>query len=172
MLDCIYIAVMLFWETYLTVENTFGRMQSILILKQAVNMWVIPMCLKGVGVLRNFWVLIILWSFVYGLRSSDSAIYNESGVHVETKHSLQSLDTVPVFHTDWIRTPCGAWWLLFIRIRYGAKRSVRTLRYGVVSYIQAPWNFLRTVKIEIALQDLNAPRRRLAYKAEICDLIN
>jgi hypothetical protein len=148
----------------------------ILILKQAVNMWLIPTCLKGVGVVRNFWVLIILWSFVCGLEKfwglNDSAIYNECGVHVETKHSLQTVETVGVFHSDWIRAPCGAWWLLFIRIRYGTKWSVRTPRCGVVSYIQAPWNSLWTVKIEVAMQDMNAPCRRLAYKAQISHLIN
>jgi hypothetical protein len=62
-------------------------------------MWLISTC-----VVRNFWVLIMLWSFVYGLEKlrglNDSAIYNESGVHVETKHSLQTLGTVRVFHSD------------------------------------------------------------------------
>ena len=51
----------------MTDANILGTMRIILILKQAVNMWLIQKCLKGVGVERNFWMLIILWSFVYGL---------------------------------------------------------------------------------------------------------
>jgi hypothetical protein len=145
------IVVMLFWESYLTNATTLGRVRTILILQHAVYMWVISTCLKGVGLVRNFWVLIILLSFVCGLEKfwslNDSTRYNESGMHAATKHSLQTLGTVPVFHSDWIRTPCDAWWLVFVRIRFGAKWSVRSLRCSVVSYIQAPWNSLWTVKI-------------------------
>jgi hypothetical protein len=170
------IAVMLFWESYLTNANTLGRMRSILILQHAVNMSVIATCLKGVGLVRNLWVLIVQLSFVCGLEKfwslNDSARCNESGVHASTKHSLHTLGTVPVFRSDWIRSPCGAWRLLFVRIRYGSKWYVRSLRCIVVLHIQAPWNTLWTVKIEITFQDMNAPRLRLAYKAEISHLIN
>jgi hypothetical protein len=153
------IAVMLFWEWYLTNAKTLGRMRSILILQHAVNMWVIATCLKGLGLVRNLWVLIVQLSFVYGLEEFwsfyDSARCNESGVHAATKHSLQTLGTVPVFRSDRIRSPCGAWRLLFVRIRYGAKWNVRLLRCSVVLHIQAPWNSSWTVKIEITLQDMH-----------------